>query len=136
MYLFAALFFKIGSRTLGDGESVNITDIKGQPLDRDDPGNTLICHTRYVNIQCCRGRESKMGAIGNWYPPTGHPVITLANLGQTTDTLYRVVYTQQVRLASIGAPVGPLGVYTCSVPDNNGKIVNATVNIINILSGK
>ena len=77
-----------------------------------------------------------MGAIGNWYPPTGPPVIFIANLGQTTDALYRVVYTQQVRLASIGAPVGPLGVYTCSVPDNNGKIVNATVNIINILSGK
>ncbi len=77
-----------------------------------------------------------MGAIGNWYPPTGPPVIFIANLGQTTDALYRVVYTQQVRLASIGAPVGPLGIYTCSVPNNNGTLVNATINIINSLSGK
>ncbi len=77
-----------------------------------------------------------MGAIGNWYSPTGPPVITLNNLGQHTDSLYRVVAAQQVRLASRGAPVGPLGRYTCSVPDYNGILVNATVNIINILSGK
>ncbi len=77
-----------------------------------------------------------MGTIGNWYPPTGPPVITLKKLGQTTDTLYRVVYAQQVRLASIGAPISPLGTYTCSVPNNNGTFFNATVNIINVLSGK
>ncbi len=76
-----------------------------------------------------------MGAIGNWYPPTGPPVVTLANLGQITDALYRVVAVQQVRLASTGAPVGPLGIYACSVP-NNGTLVNATINIINTLSGK
>ncbi len=74
-----------------------------------------------------------MGAIGNWYPPTGPPVITAANLGMTTDTLYRVVHAQQVRLASKGAPVGPLGIYTCSVPvDGNGTLVNATINITSI----
>ncbi len=77
-----------------------------------------------------------MEAIGNWYPPTRPPVITLANLGQTTDTLYGVVHAQQVRLASRGAPVGPLGIYTCSVPNSNGILINATINIINILSGK
>ncbi len=77
-----------------------------------------------------------MGAIGNWYPPTGPPLIRLYNLGQTTDTLYGVAHAQQVRLASIGAPVGPLGIYTCSVPNSNGILINATINIINILSGK
>ncbi len=87
-------------------------------------------------MACCRNAESKMGAIGNWYPPTGPPVITFVNLGQTTGTFYRVVYNQQVRLASAGAPVGPLGIYTCSVPNNTGIFFNATVNIINILSGK
>ncbi len=77
-----------------------------------------------------------MGAIGNWYTPTGPPVITLNNLGLTIDTLYRVVHAQQVRLASRGAPGGPLGRYTCSVPNNNGILFNATINIINTLSGK
>ncbi len=88
-------------------------------------------------MACCRNKDSGgMGAIGNWYTPTGSAVINLVNLGQTTDTLYRVLYAQQARLASIGAPVGPLGIYTCSVPDNNGILINATINIINILSGK
>ncbi len=135
-YLFAALYFRIGSKTLGDGDSVNITDIGGQPPDREDPGNTLICDTRYVNMECCRNSETGMGAIGNWYPPTGPPVVTLKFLGQTTDTLFRVVHVQQVRLASIGAPVGSLGIYTCSVPNSNGNLFNATINIINIISGK
>ncbi len=71
-----------------------------------------------------------MGAIGNWYPPTGPPVITFNNLRQTTDTFYRVVYVQQVRLARIGAPVGSLGIYTCSVPNSDGIHLNATINII------
>ncbi len=135
-FYFAALFFRIGSRTLGDGDFVNITEIGGQSPDRVDPGNTLICDTSNVNMNCCRKSDSGMGAIGNWYTPSGSAVITAANLGQTTDTFYRVLYAQQVRLASIGAPVGPLGIYTCSVPNNNGNIVNATINIINILSGK
>ncbi len=126
--------FRIGSRTLGDGDSVNITDIGDQPSNREDPGNTLICDTSYVNVECCRNADSGMGAIGNWYSPTG-PVINLKKLGQTTDILYRIVGAQQVRLASIGAPVGPLGIYTCSVPNTNGTLINATINIINILSG-
>ena len=134
-FYFAALFFRIGSRTLGDGDFVNITDIGGQSSDRENPGNTLICDTTNVNVNCCRNSESGMGAIGNWYTPSGS-ALTASNLGETTDTLYRVVYAQQVRLASIGAPVGPLGIYTCSVPDNNGILINATINIINILSGK
>ncbi len=87
-------------------------------------------------MACCRNAESGMRAIGNRYTPTGPPIITLVNLGQTTDTFYRVVHAQQVRLASTGAPTGPLGIYTCSVPNNNGILINATVNIINILSGK
>ncbi len=86
-------------------------------------------------MACCRNSESGMGAIGNWYTPSGS-ALTASNLGETTDTLYRVVYAQQVRLASIGAPVGPLGIYTCSVPENNGNLVNATIDIINTLSGK
>ncbi len=129
---FAALLFRIGSRTLSDGDSVNITDIGGQPTNRNDPGSTLICDTTAVNMECCRKKDTGMGvgAIGNWYFPNGSAVLTLVNLGQTTHTFYRVVYTQQVRLASRGAPVGPLGIYTCSVPDSNGIPVNATVNIV------
>ncbi len=88
-------------------------------------------------MECCRRADTGKGAIGNWYFPNGSAVLTLANLGQTTDTLYRLVAAQQVRLASRGTPVGPLGIYTCSVPNSNGILINATINIINILlSGK
>ncbi len=112
-----------------------MTDIGGQPSNHEDPGNTLICDTSYVNMACCRIAGSVMVAIGNWYTPLGS-ALTTSNLGETTDTLYRVVAAQQVRLASIGTPVGPLGIYTCSVPDSNGILVNATINVINTLSGK
>ncbi len=77
-----------------------------------------------------------MGAIGNWYTPSGPAVITLASVGSTTDTLYRVVHAQQIRLGSVGAPVGPLGVYTCRVPNEDGVEVMGSISIINILSGK
>ncbi len=87
-------------------------------------------------MACCRNSDTGMGSIGNWYPPTGPPVISLYNIGQNNNTFYRVVAAQQVRLGSRGAPTGPLGTYTCSVPNNNGILVNATINIINILSGK
>ncbi len=46
-------------------------------------------------MECCRHVESGMGAIGNWYTPSCSAVITLSNLGQTTDTFYRVVYAQR-----------------------------------------
>ncbi len=86
-------------------------------------------------MACCRNEESGMGAVGNWYTPSGSAV-TASNLGEATDSLYSVDAAQQVRLASRGSPVEPLGRYTCSVLNNNGIPFNATVNITNILSGK
>ncbi len=121
---------------LNNGDSVNITDIESQPMYRSDPGNTLVCNTTLVNMNCCRNAESGMGAIGNWYTPSGPAVITLTNVVPNTDTLYRVVHTQQIRLGSEGAPIGPLGIYTCRVPNEEGVEVMGSISIINILSGK
>ncbi len=115
---------------LNDGESVPIISIG------NDTGNSVVCDTNNTNRNCCRKAESGIGAIGNWYLPNGSAVITRANLEQYNDTLYRVVAAQQVRLESKGYPVGPLGVYTCSVPDMSGRLVNATINITNEVSGK
>ncbi len=115
---------------LKDGESVPIISIG------NDTGNSVVCDTNNTNRNCCRKAESGTGAIGNWYLPDGSAVITRANLEQLTDTLYRVVAAQQVRLESKGYPVGPLGIYTCSVPDISGMLVNATINITNEVSGK
>ncbi len=131
---------RIGSKTLKDGDTINITDIGMQNLRAlQYPGNTLVCDTTYVNYNCCRDSESGMGAIGNWYTPMGHPVVTLNSIIDSLEnraTLYRVVHIRQVRLGSTGSPIEPLGVYTCNVPAENGMNVTATVNIINAVTGK
>ncbi len=131
---------RIGSKTLKDGDTINITDIGMQNLrDLQYPGNTLVCDTTYVNLDCCRNSESGMGPIGNWYTPMGQPVVTLNSIIDSLEnrtTLYRVVHLRQVRLGSIGSPIEPLGVYTCNVPAENGMNVTATVNIINTVAGK
>ncbi len=129
---FSGLLFRIGRRVLNSGDFICITDIGVQPLDRDDPGHTLVCDTSNVNQNCCRNAESGIGAIGNWYLPTGLPIISLNKLqnnGSINDTLYRVLHTHQVRLGSTGSPTGPLGFYICSVPNINGVYINASIKI-------
>ncbi len=132
---------RIGSKTLKDGDTINITDIGMQnPRDLQYPGNTLVCDTTYVNLDCCRNSESVTGTIGNWYAPNGQPVATLnssiMDSLENRATLYRVVHIRQVRLGSIGFPIEPLGVYTCNVPAENGMNVTATINVINTVTGK
>ncbi len=131
---------RIGSKTLKDGDTINITDIGMQNLSAsDNPGNTLVCDTTYVNYNCCRKSESGTGTIGNWYTPMGQPVVTFNSIMDSLEyraALYRVVHTRQVRLGSIGSPIEPLGLYTCNVPAENGMNVTATVNIINTVTGK
>ena len=115
------------------GDSVLITDIGQQPFhtDRLDPGSTLICVTSNVNTQCCRGRDNPNGgAQGNWYYPDGSVVPTPGTY-TSTDTFYRIVYTEQVRLSSLGGTATePYGVYRCDVPDGiTGTLLSATINI-------
>ncbi len=128
--LLTGLLLRMGTATLNDGESVPIINIG------NDTGNSIVCNTSNINQRCCTNNQSTMGAIGNWYLPNGSAVITRTNLKKHTDTLYRVVAAQQVRLESRGSPVGPLGIYTCSVPNMSGMLVNATINITNEVSGK
>ncbi len=132
------LYFSLGSRILADGDSVNITDIGSQPMDdRTYPGNTLVCNTMFVNMHCCRSSDhSGNEPIGSWHFPNQSAVIHNNNRGNSMNILARVVYVQQVCLASIGLPVGPLGMYRCSVLQGNGNLINSTINIINVVSGK
>ncbi len=127
---------QIGNKYLNDGDTINITDIGEQPMDLDDTGSALVCNTIFVNLKCCRRMETGNKTVGNWYPHTGRPVITYNKLGNTTNTIYRVVNAQQVRLGSIGFPYKPLGIYSCRVPDKNQNSVNISVNIINVFTGK
>ena len=131
------LYFMLGNRTLLPGQSINITDIGGQPIDRSDPGSTLVCITENVNTNCCRKIDTGgYSSIGGWYLDN-QPVLSLnAVWWLTTNAFVRVVNYRQVRLAAVGHPTGPVGNYTCSVPDANGTIINATVSLVNVLAGE
>ncbi len=45
---FVELLLRLGTQMLEDGDSINITSIGA------DPGNTLVCNTTNVNMDCCR----------------------------------------------------------------------------------
>ena len=123
----------LGNTIYLPGDSVLITDIGEQPTDvRSNAGTTLVCVTTNVNSECCRGGDhSGGGSLGNWYYPDGS-VVPSPGAETSTDTVSRVVYTEQVRLSSLGGTAtGPYGVYRCDVPDGmNGTItVSARINI-------
>ena len=117
----------LGNTIYLPGDSVLITDIGQQPVDRSDPGSTLVCVTSNVNTQCCRGRDG--GNVGEWFYPNGSMVPRVNTIGSAVNIVAR--YTHQVRLGIVGAPTGPLGVYRCDVPDGTtGTNVSASINII------
>ncbi len=128
------LYFSLNGVIYNPGSSINITDIGEQPPDRLDPGSTLICVTTNVNTECCRGSDNPNGGgIGGWLDPSNRQIPAPNALGGATNVLARYLHSQQVRLGIIGGPPsGPLGVYTCVVPDMNGVDVSATITITNI----
>ena len=122
----------LGNTIYLPGDSVLITDIGQQPAGpRSDPGYTLVCVTSNVNIYCCRGNDNPNGgSLGNWYYPDGSVVPTTYAI-TSTDIFSRVVYTEQVRLSSLGGTdTGPYGAYRCDVPDGIGSTASASINII------
>ena len=112
----------MGNNIYLPGESVVITDIGEQPLDRSDPGSTLVCVTR----------GSDGGSVGDWFYPDGSMVPRSNTIGSSTTNIFtRFGYTEHVHLGTVGTPTGPLGAYRCDVPDGmNGTItVSASINI-------
>ncbi len=125
------LYFSLDGVIYNPGSSINITDIGEQSGDRSDAGSTLVCVTTNVNTQCCRGSDNPNGGgIGSWLDPNDTPIPSAGALGGATNVFTRYLHTEQVRLAIVvGTPSGPLGVYTCVVPDMNGVEVSATITI-------
>ena len=129
----------LGNTTYLPGASVLITDIGQQPpSNRSEPGSTLVCVTSNVNTACCRTSDNNEnnthgGAMGDYYYPNKSIVVRGNAIGNATNTFSRYGYTQQVRLGSIGNPVGPFGNYSCIVPDEHTG--NTTIAFIYIYSG-
>ena len=109
-----------------NGNSLVISDIGVQPDERrSEVGSTLVCVTSNVNDQCCRTSDG--ANVGEWWDPNGALVIR-NNLDQSNSIFTRVRYHEQVRLSRRSDATGPVGRYTCAVPDSNG--VNMTAFII------
>ncbi len=127
------LYFSLDGVIYNPGSSINITDIGEQPGDRSDAGSTLICVTTNVNTECCRGADNPNGGgIGDWFDPSNRQIPSPNALSGATNVFTRYPHTEQVRLSIVGGtPSGPLGVYTCVVPDMNGVDVSATITITN-----
>ncbi len=127
----SGLYFSLNSVIYNPGSSIDLADIGAQPSDRSDAGSTLVCVTTNVNTGCCRGSDNPNGGgIGGWLDPSDTPIPSPGALGGATNVFTRYLHTEQVRLAIVGGtPSGPLGVYTCVVPDMNGVGVSATVTV-------
>jgi hypothetical protein len=79
-----------------------------------DPGPSLVCMTHEVNTQCCRSRDG--GNVGEWWFPDG----SIVPRNRANQDYGRSGYTQQVRLNRRNNPLGPSGVWTCTVPGCGG----------------
>ena len=120
------LYFRIGNHTYLHGQIVNISDIGEQPYyDISDPGSTLVCVTTNVNRACCR--RSDGGNVGEWYYPNG-TIVNRPN-NSSTAAFLRIGHEQQVRLMHRSDATGPLGLYRCEVPDEQGNNVSASIII-------
>ena len=126
----------LGNTIYLPGDSVLITDIGEQLLEnRAVVGSTLVCVTTNVNTDCCRSSDNFNsnpygGAVGDYYYPNNSIVIRGNAIEIGTNTFSRYGYTHQVRLASVGNPLGPLGNYSCIVPDGlTGMNVSASIII-------
>ena len=108
------------------GDTILITDI-GETLPLStfpDPLSSLVCITTNVNTECCREIDGQN--VGEWYFPDG----TIVPLGSPDSfgDFTRTSFFQQVRL-NRNTAMGPLGTYTCVVPNLEGVVFNATINI-------
>ncbi len=121
------------------GDTINITDVEDNIAcgnDSQDPGLSLVCVTRKVNTNCCRGSDHPgNGSVGNWFYPNG--TIVLGNSANPNEDFTKSSHTQQIRLNRKRPNVmSPAGVYTCQVPDGSNSLMNYTANITLSSTGK
>ena len=96
-----------------------------------DSGSALVCVTSEVNTRCCRRRDG--GNVGEWHFPNG--TVVPRRRASPDGDFTRTGYTHQVRLNRMNDAMGPVGTYTCTVPDaENGKEYSATITLGEVLA--
>ncbi len=127
----SGLYFTLNSDRLCSNETVYIEDIGPNIVaNRSDRGAALICNTDNVNTECCRSADNNGdGPIGDWFYPNNSQVLH-NDVTNSTNIFVRVVYKREVRLVTRGSPTGPLGLYTCRVPNSRNETVSASICIM------
>ena len=128
----SGLYFTLRGEVLLPGDSVLITDIDS------GGGAPLTCVTTNVNMACCRDRDG--GNVGEWYHPDGTIVLRNANVDSSVDNVFtRSGFTHEVRLNRRANAMGPLGVYSCTVPGRVDGVtavdVSASITLVDQIQG-
>ena len=101
--------------------STNNTEVLITDIGEDIPNSlpSLTCHTDLV--QCCRGSDTEIGALGKWLYPNGTEIPNNA-FGQ--DFYIRRTAPQHVRLNRRIPPAAtsPVGLYCCVIPTTVGEM--------------
>ena len=121
-----SLFIEFQGERYPFGSVIPITAI-GESISQSNPGNSLVCVTSEVRTSCCRLSDG--GSVGEWYFPNGTQVPR--NKNSPNGDYSRRGYAQQARLNRRNNAMGPVGTYTCRVPDENLQVYTA-----NIMLGK
>ena len=124
------LYFYLRGVIILPGESIDINDIGNDTGPRNSRLTDLVCDTTNINIHCCRRRDNNYEQpLGNWLYPNNSMVVKNNEDSISNDIFVRIGYLRQVRLVKRGNVNGPLGKYTCEVPDMNGTIHRASIYI-------
>ena len=75
--------------------------------------------------------------MGEWYHPDGTIVLHNADVDSSVDNVFtRSAFTHEVRLNRRANAMGPLGVYSCIVPDGvDAANVSASITLVDQIQG-
>ncbi len=85
----------------------------------------LLCITNLVS--CCR--EADDGSAGNWYLPGESVSVVNINSASPSADFIRGRGPSAVLLHRMNSGVGPTGVYTCEVPDENHVVQQLYIGV-------
>ena len=122
----SALFFEFKGQRFPPGSEILITDVG--TANHRGAGSSVVCVTSNVNTKCCRRRDG--GNVGEWHFPNGTMVPRNRRYNRRGD-FTRTGFTHQVRLNRRNNAMGPVGAYTCRVPDPEDSTVvhSATITL-------